>query len=65
MAQDKELTAIEIAARLGITDKSFRRWLRDQVSLGNPLVTHHRKNDPWVFGLEAASSLEKLYRSCH
>lgn len=49
MAQQKQLTAIEIAARLGITAKAFRRWLRDQATAGNPLVAHHSNGDLWLF----------------
>lgn len=58
-------TAVEISRQLGVDPKHFRQWLRDQVQEGNPLVAHHRHNEPWIFSDADAGELERLFLDRH
>ncbi|MDO8188316.1 hypothetical protein Q5424_10235 [Conexibacter sp. JD483] len=57
-----QVTAEQFAARLGISGKTFRAWLRAQRLAGNPLVTGHQHRGSWLFDAEDATALEAQYR---
>ena len=53
----KYFTAIDIAKDLGVPEKQFRQWLRDQASYkANPFFVGlgHKAKQPWLFTQEDA-----------
>ncbi len=57
-----QVTAEQLAARLGISGKTFRSWLRAQWRAGHPLLTDHQHGGSWLFDAEDAAALEVQYR---
>jgi TDG/mug DNA glycosylase family protein len=56
-----EITAIEIAKRLGIEAKTFGAWLRREASAGHPSLAAHQHGSPWTFAPGEARALEADY----
>lgn len=56
-----EVTAVEIAERLGIDPKAFRAWLRWLGSAGHPVLIAHQPGAPWAFTPGDAEVLAAAY----
>jgi hypothetical protein len=52
-----EVSARELADRVGISAKRLRDWLRHQAADGHPLLAGHGKYDRWIFSVNDANQL--------
>ena len=57
-----EVSAPELAHRLGANPKTLRAWLRGQASVGNPLVAGHEHYGRWWFTEAEACQLAEQYQ---
>ena len=56
-----EVSAVELATRLGVRPSSLRAWLRRQAAAGDPLLRSHRHGAEWTFALDVAAALADAY----
>lgn len=56
-----EITAVELATRLGVRPSSLRAWLRRESSAGNALLRPHRSGTEWTFSPDVAAALADAY----
>jgi hypothetical protein len=58
----RDVSAPELARRLGVNPKPLRAWLRRQAPAGNPLVADHEHNGRWWFTDAEARQLAEQFR---
>lgn len=57
----EEISAVELATRLGVGPSSLRAWLRRQSAAGNPLLRSHQHGAEWTFSPDVAAALADAY----
>jgi len=55
------VTAVALAARLGVDARAFRAWLRGLAGAGHPIVGNHQPSNRWFFSEAEADELATLY----
>jgi hypothetical protein len=61
-AANADVSAPELARRLGANAKTLRAWLRGQAQAGNPLVAGHEHYGRWWFTESGARQLAEQFR---
>ena len=57
-----EVTANEVARKLGVNGKTFSSWLRQLWRAGDQRLADHALHNRWVFTPSLAKELESEYR---
>ncbi len=62
---EQQVTAEDLAARLGTTGKQLRGWRRREAARGHELLRAHQHGENWVFTRYEADQLAAEYRRAH
>jgi hypothetical protein len=54
-----------LAARLGVTPKSLRGWLRAGSAAGHPILAGHVHGQRWIFSGTESDQLATEFRQSH
>ena len=56
------VTAVQLAARVGVATPQFRAWLRRQAAEGQVVVRGHQHGARWLFTADEAEELALQFR---
>ena len=59
---DEDVTPKVLARKLGVSEKTFRSWLRGLWLDGDERLADHRLHERWVFTPPVARELESDFR---